>query len=83
MKPKDLEENLRIKYRNYVKKDDKLLLGFVRFLNQKCSDFCNFWEDFHKMAERKYLQVFPDYYTSIFYLFPFFDNHIALVKYGV
>ena len=44
--------------------------------------FVNFREDFHKMAERKYLQVFPDY-TSIFYLFPFFDNHITLEKYGV
>ena len=45
--------------------------------------FVNFREGFHKMAERKHLQVFPDYYTSRFYLFPFFDNYIALVKYEV
>ena len=45
--------------------------------------FVNFRKDFHKMAERKYLQVFPDY-TSIFLLsFPFFDNHITLAKYDV
>jgi hypothetical protein len=35
------------------------------------------------MAERQYLPVFSDYYISIFYLFPFFDNHITLAKYGV
>ena len=45
--------------------------------------FVNFGKGFHKMAERKYLQVFPDYYTSIFLSFPFFDNHITLAKYGV
>ena len=45
--------------------------------------FVNFRKGFHKMAERKYLQVFLDYYTSIFYLFPFFDNRITLAKYGV
>jgi len=27
LKLEDLEENLRIKYRNYVRKDDKLFLG--------------------------------------------------------
>jgi hypothetical protein len=27
LKLEDLEENLRIKYRNHVRKDDKLLLG--------------------------------------------------------
>ena len=27
LKLEDLEENLRIEYRNYVRKDDKLLLG--------------------------------------------------------
>ena len=43
----------------------------------------NFRKDFHKMAERKYLQAFPDY-TSIFLLsLPFFDNHITLAKYEV
>jgi len=45
--------------------------------------FVNFGEDFHKIAERKHLQVFPDYYTSIFLSFPFFDNHTTLAKYGV
>jgi hypothetical protein len=35
------------------------------------------------MAERQYLPVFSDYYISIFYLFPFFDNHITLAKYEV
>ena len=35
------------------------------------------------MAEKKYLQAFPDYYTPIFLSFPFFDNHITLAKYGV
>ena len=66
LKLEDLEENLRIKYRNYVRKEDKLLLGFVRFLNQKCSDFCNFWEIFYKMAEMEYLQLFPYFCNSIF-----------------
>ena len=28
--------------------------------------FVNFRKGFHKMAERKYLQVFPDYYPYIF-----------------
>ena len=32
------------------------------------------------MAEIEYLQVFPDYYISIFYLFQFFDNHINPCK---
>ena len=45
--------------------------------------FVNFRKGFHKMAERKYLQVFPDYYIFIFLSFPFFDNHITLAKYGV
>ena len=45
--------------------------------------FVNFRKGFHEMAERKYLQVFPDYYASIFLSFPFFDNHITLAKYGV
>ena len=45
--------------------------------------FVNFRKGFHKMAERKYLKVFPDYYTFIFLSFPFFDNHITLAKYGV
>jgi len=42
-KLEDLEENLRIEYRNYVRKDNKLLLGWiVRFLNQNYGDFCKF-----------------------------------------
>jgi hypothetical protein len=45
--------------------------------------FVNFREGFHKMAEKKYLQVFPAYYTFIFLSFPFFDNSITLVKYEV
>ena len=45
--------------------------------------FVNFRKGFHKMAERMYLQAFPDYYTSILESFPFFDNHITLAKYGV
>ncbi len=45
--------------------------------------FVNFGKGFHKMAERKYLQAFPDYYASIFLSFPFFDNRITLVKYRV
>ena len=33
-KLKDLEENLRIEYRNYIRKEDKLFLGWIiGFLN--------------------------------------------------
>ncbi len=43
LKLEDLEENLRIEYKNYVRKDDKLLLDrIVRFLNQNYGDFLNF-----------------------------------------
>jgi hypothetical protein len=56
LKPEDLEENLRIEYRNYVRKDDKLFLGWiVRFLNQNWGDFRKFWEIFYKMAGIEYL----------------------------
>ena len=42
--------------------------------------FVNFRMGFHKMAEKNYLQVFPDYYIFIFLSFPFFDNHINPCK---
>ena len=42
LKLENLEENLRIEYRNYVRKDDKLLLGCIRFLNQNYGDFRKF-----------------------------------------
>jgi hypothetical protein len=42
-KLEDFEENLRIEYRNYVRKDNKLFLGWiVRFLNQNYGDFRKF-----------------------------------------
>jgi len=84
LKLENLEENLRIECRNYIRKDDKFLLGWiVRFLNQNYGDYRKFWKIFYKMAERKYLQVFSDYYTSIFLSFLFFDKHITLAKYDV
>ncbi|GAH50464.1 unnamed protein product [marine sediment metagenome] len=43
MKLEDLEENLRIEYRNHVRKDDKLLLDrIVKILNQNNEDFRKF-----------------------------------------
>jgi hypothetical protein len=46
-KLENLEENLSIEYKNYVRKDDKLFLGWiVRFLNQNWGDFRKFEETF-------------------------------------
>ncbi|MBA7497678.1 hypothetical protein ES704_00406 [subsurface metagenome] len=42
-KLKDLKENLKTEYRNYVRKDDKLFLGWIiGFLNKNYGDFRKF-----------------------------------------
>ncbi len=81
-KLKDLEVNLRIEYRNYVRKGDKLFLGWIiGFLNQNYGDFRKFWRIFYKMAEMKYLltgiSVFLYFYIPVI---PIFDNHINPCK---
>jgi len=67
LKLEDRKENLKIEYRNLVRKDDKLFLGWIiGFLNQYCGDFRKFWEIFYKIAEMEYLQLFPYCCNSIF-----------------
>ena len=54
LKLEDLEENLRIEYRNYVRKDNKLLLGWIaRFLNHNYGDSRKFWKGFSQNSRKE------------------------------